>query len=89
VEAAFAPGAVVSGVARRAEVVPAQIYRWRQELAASSCGFAEVVVASTGITAAADGATIELALPGGVHLRIPRMAPPDLAAAVVRALVRR
>ena len=28
----LAPGAVVADVARRAEVGPGQIYRWRQEL---------------------------------------------------------
>jgi len=32
VAAAFAPGAVVAEVARRADVYPGQLYRWRQEL---------------------------------------------------------
>jgi transposase len=32
VAAAFAPGAIVAEVARRADVRPGQIYRWRQEL---------------------------------------------------------
>ncbi|MBV8889618.1 MAG: transposase [Alphaproteobacteria bacterium] len=31
----FAPGAVVAEVARRAEVSPGQIYRWRQEVRAA------------------------------------------------------
>ena len=39
VTAAFAPGAVVSEVARRADVCPGQIYRWRQEL----CSYAAPV----------------------------------------------
>src|SRR4051795_6264315 len=40
----FAPGAVVSEVARRADVSPGQIYRWRQELRAAT-GFAQVLIA--------------------------------------------
>jgi transposase len=32
VAAAFAPGAIVAEVARRAEICSGQIYRWRQEL---------------------------------------------------------
>src|SRR5262245_33533079 len=32
VAAAFAPGAIVSEVARRADVCSGQLYRWRQEL---------------------------------------------------------
>jgi transposase-like protein len=39
---AFAPGASVCEVARRADVVPGQIYRWRQELRTAVLGFAEV-----------------------------------------------
>src|SRR4051795_6629727 len=39
----FAPGAVVSEVARRADVSPGQIYRWRQELRAAA-GFAQVLI---------------------------------------------
>jgi len=44
---AFAPGAVVSEVARRADVCPSLIYRWRRELGTAG-GFAEVVVARIG-----------------------------------------
>src|ERR1700674_5407461 len=40
----FAPGAVVSEVARRADVSPGQVYRWRQELRAAA-GFAQVLMA--------------------------------------------
>jgi transposase len=36
VAASFASGAVVSQVARRAEISPGQIYRWRQELRAAA-----------------------------------------------------
>ena len=45
VDAAFAPGAVVSEVARRADVCASLIYRWRRELGRAPGGFAEVIVA--------------------------------------------
>jgi transposase len=44
VAAAFAPGAVVSEVARQADVCPSLIYRWRREIERPG-GFAEVVMA--------------------------------------------
>jgi transposase len=44
VAAAFAPGAVVSDVARQADVCPSLIYRWRRELGPGWGGFAEVVL---------------------------------------------
>lgn len=44
VAAAFAPGAVVSDVARQADVCSSLIYRWRREIGPSG-RFAEVVVA--------------------------------------------
>ena len=45
VAAAFAPGAVVSEVARRADVCASLIYRWRREWGQAPGGFAEVIVA--------------------------------------------
>jgi transposase len=93
VAAAFAPGAIVTEVARRADVRPGQIYRWRQELRSGGVGFAAVVVA-----AAADcgpniapraGEAIEIEFCGVACLRIPPSTPPGLAVAVVQALVRR
>jgi transposase len=47
IAAAFAPGAVVSEVARRADVCASLVYRWRRELGRARGGFAEVVVAPT------------------------------------------
>src|SRR5512147_719021 len=44
VAAAFAPGAVVSNVARQADVCSSLIYRWRREVGAPR-GFAEVIMA--------------------------------------------
>jgi transposase len=93
VAAAFAPGAIVSEVARRADVRPGQIYRWRQELRGGGPRFAAVVV-----TAAADcepsiaprlAEAIEIEFSGIACLRIPPSTPPGLAAAVVQALARR
>ena len=88
----FAPGAVVSDVARRADVSPGQIYRWRQELRAVA-GFAQLLIAP-GETAAADNAApcaepaIEVEV-GKARVRIPGSIPAGLAAAVVKALSRR
>jgi transposase len=43
----FAPGAMVSDVARRADISSSQIYRWRQELRATPVsGFTPVLIAS-------------------------------------------
>jgi len=92
VAAAFAPGAIVAEVARRADVRPGQIYRWRQELRGGS-GFAAVVVTADADCgpglAARGGEPIEIQLNGVASLRIPPSTPPGLAAAVVQALVRR
>ena len=44
VAAAFAPGAIVADVARRAAVCAGQIYRWRQELGNTASGFWQVVI---------------------------------------------
>jgi transposase len=57
VGAAFAPGAIVADVARRAAVCAGQIYRWRQELGQTGSGFSQVV-----ITAMADGGNDRAAL---------------------------
>jgi len=96
VAASLAPGAVVSEVARRADVGAGQIYRWRKELRAVADGFAAVLIAPPGTAAvtAADGAAcgepaIEVEFAGRVRVRIPGSVPADLAAAVVKALSRR
>jgi transposase len=87
VAAAFAPGAVVADVARRADLCPGQIYRWRQDLGAAVPGFAQIVVAAPELAPSAAGMpAIEVAFGDTVRVRIPASIPPDLAAAVVRAL---
>src|SRR5512144_2118622 len=87
VAAAFAPGASVCEVARRVDVVPGQIYRWRHELRSAAAGFAEVVVSpqpserlSVGVPA------MEIELGGGIRVRIAATAPKELASAVIKAL---
>jgi transposase len=92
VAAAFAPGAIVTEVARRADIRPGQIYRWRQELR-SGAGFAAVVVTADADCgpglAPRNGEAMEIEFGGMARLRIPPSTPPGLAAAVVQALARR
>jgi transposase len=85
VTAAFAPGAVVTDVARRADVCGSLIYRWRRELAAEQSGFAEVMVLPDQASPAPS--VIEVELADRARIRIPASAPPDLATAVLKALV--
>ena len=92
VAAAFEPDAVVREVARRADVTPSLIYRWRRDLRAMANGFAQVLVgppAEGGCAPAISVPAIEIELAGGMHVRIPASVPPALAAAVVEALTRR
>jgi transposase len=91
----LAPGATVREVARRADVCPGQIYRWRQEFRSVADGFAQVLIAPPApAPEAKDGAAcgkpaIEVEFAGKVRVRIPASVPTDLAAAVVKALARR
>jgi transposase len=96
VAAAFAPGAIVADVARRAAVCAGQIYRWRQELGHASSGFSQVVIAAMA-AGGSDRAALDPAPPievefagtaGTARLSIPALTPPELAAAVIRALRR-
>jgi transposase len=93
VAAAFAPGAIVADVARRAEVCAGQIYRWRQELGRTERGFSEAVIVAVDDRSRDRGAlgpalAIEIEFAGRARLHIAALTPPELAAAVVRALVR-
>jgi transposase len=92
VAAAFAPGAVVTDIARRADVCPSLVYRWRQLFRAASHGFAEVVVTSgdtvaSPIRSVADTPMLEVEF-SDMRVRIAASIPPDLAAAVMKALRR-
>jgi transposase len=92
----WAPGAIVSEVARRADIGPGQSYRWRKEFHAVSDGFALVLIAAPEVPASraeepcsAAEPAIEVELAGKVRVRIPGSVPAELAAAVVKALSRR
>ena len=85
----LAPGAVVTDIARRAEIGPGQIYRWRRELRVGH-GFAQVLIAPVGDDAGCPAApAIEIEFAGKARMRIPASMPAGLAAAVVKALSRR
>lgn len=88
VEATFTPGAVVSHVARQADVHSSLIYRWRRELRAGSPGFAEVVVGPVSAPSGERASAIEIAFADGTRVHIPAGTPPELAAAVLKALRR-
>jgi len=85
---AFSPGASVCEVARRVDVVPGQIYRWRHELRAAAPGFAEVVVSPEPSTSLAVPA-LEIELGRDIRVRIAASAPKELASAVIKALAAR
>ncbi len=92
----MAPGAVISEVARRADVGAGQIYRWRKELRAVRNGFAPVMITAGEVpSSTADELrsvaepAIEVEVSGGSRVRIPASIPPDLASAVIAALRRR
>jgi transposase len=97
VQAAFAPGAIVSAVARRVDVAPSQIYRWRQQLSAS--GFAPVVmttVSRDGFAPSFPPSVAEVSPLGPVliveagdaRVQVMRDAPVDLVKAALSALRR-
>ena len=90
VAAAFAPGAVVADVARRADISSGQIYRWRQQFRDSGAGFSAVVVTPGG--PGMNGPmvpVIEVAANDGAQVRIPVSVSPELAAAIIKAVVGR
>lgn len=87
---AFAPNAIVSQVARLADVQPGQLYRWRAELGSemsggSDTGFARVVV-SDDETHVDEGIAIRVRL-GSAQVEIAGHAPCALVTATLKALV--
>ena len=87
---AFAPGASVCEVARRMDVVPGQIYRWRHELRSAAAGFAEVVVSpGPDERTVASPPALEIELGRDIRVRIAATAPKELASAIIKALVAR
>jgi transposase len=87
---AFAPGASVYTVARRRDLFPGQIYRWRNELRSATPGFAAVVVAPEPNERSTAGVpAVEIELGRDIRVRIARTAPEDLASAIIKALATR
>ena len=87
---AFAPGASVYAVARQRDLVPGQIYRWRNELRSAAPGFAAVLVAPEPNERSTAGApAMEIELGRDIRVRIAATAPEELASAIVKALATR
>jgi len=90
---AFAPGASVSEVARRRDVVSGQIYRWRREFGGSAVGFAEVVVSPPPPPphemSQAAAAAVEIEFGTDIRVRLPMTTPKELACAVIKTLATR
>jgi transposase len=89
VGAACEPGASVAEIARRADLRPSQLYRWRRDLADAVPGFAALMVSREPDQdqVARDPAVIVVEL-GRTVLRIAADAPPALVVAVMRSLRR-
>ena len=82
----LAPGAVVTEIARRAEIGPGQIYRWRREIGVAN-SFAQVLIAPVGDGAGCPATpAIEIEFAGKARVRIPASIPTGLAATVGKAL---
>ena len=86
VAAACEPGASVAEIARRVDLRPSQLYRWRRDLAEPAAGFTAVTV-SPEPPFPPERPVIVLEL-GGAVLRIAADASPALVSAVVRSLRR-
>ena len=88
VAGAFAPGVVVKTYARQHDVPTSALYIWRIQLRGEDSGFTPVVVKTGEVVTCANQGVIEVALGNGAQLRIPSSVPAELAASVVKALVR-
>jgi transposase len=96
---AFSPGACVARVARQYDVSTALIYTWRRKacqasgvsgsLAGAEVGFVEAVVLDdAGGNPLSSAPAVVVDLPGGRRVNIFASALPDMAAAVLKALIR-
>ncbi len=85
VAAACKPGASVAEVARRVDLRPSQLYRWRRDMA-EPAGFAAVTVSPE--PSPPSGQPVIVLELGGAVLRIAADASPALVSAVVRSLRR-
>ena len=85
VEAVSTPGANVAEIARRADVRPNQIYRWRRQMEQVTQGFAEVRVQPEVALPSPTSTVIVVEFERAI-VRIPRAAPPGLVSAVLRSI---
>ena len=85
VAAVSAPGANVAEIARRADVRPNQIYRWRRQMEQAAQGFAEVRVQPETAVPSPTSAVIVVEFERAI-VRIPHAAPPGLVSAVLRSI---
>jgi transposase len=88
---AFAPGAVVSEVARRRELSTALIYNWRRQALAEPAGILPArIVGGDPTTPAGAGASadscVRVALASGARVEVPFGAPPEMVSAILRSL---
>jgi transposase len=87
---AFAPGAVVTDVARRWEVSTALIYSWRRQALGEPAGILPVRLVgaeAAGTTGGADGGgCVRVTLASGDKVDVPFDAPPGIVGAILRAL---
>jgi transposase len=88
---AFAPGAVVTDIARQADISSTLLYRWRRQFAGESGSFAQALLTGPGpeLRNGASSDAIEIDFGNGSRVRLPTSTRPELALAVVKALVRR
>lgn len=88
--AAFAPGTIVSDIARQFDVATSLIYKWRRQALAAEGGvaFAPAVVRHepTGLSGSPQMAAITVDLEGGGRVSIGAAAPVALVVATLRAL---
>lgn len=83
VAAVSAPGANVAEIARRADLRPNQIYRWRRQMGQAAQDFAEVQVQSDPMPASGSAIIVEFER---AIVRIPAGASPGLVSAVLRSV---
>jgi len=90
--AATAPGAVVTEVARQADICTSLIYKWLREEREpqGGAGFAPAILVddATPPASAPEAAAIVVELAGGARVRIGAAAPAALVTATLRALRR-
>ena len=88
----YAPGAVVSAVARRWQIAPQQLFTWRREARAAGveasrgdAAFVPIVAEPSAAEVAASEAVVEVMLAGAVVRVLPGV-DPALLSAVLRAV---